>query len=190
MIVSMPSRAWVVAPAEGGYYYAGNSFNALTGLSCYQKHMPTICTCVRFNALTGLSCYRNAKTAYETTWTFQCPHGLELLRRDHGGQNTLHTLFQCPHGLELLHHADWIWHSAGYIVSMPSRAWVVTLEISHWQDVTACFNALTGLSCYVIGVGRPAASISFNALTGLSCYSKNVQYFKFFMILFMHTCYL
>ena len=31
---------------------------------------------------------------------------------------------------------------------------------------------------------------SFNALMGLSCYGKNVQYFKFFMILFMHTCYL
>lgn len=30
----------------------------------------------------------------------------------------------------------------------------------------------------------------FNALSGLSCYSKNVQYFKFFMMLFMHTCYL
>ena len=33
-------------------------------------------------------------------------------------------------------------------------------------------------------------TVSFNALTGLSCYGKNVQYFKFFMILFMHTCYL
>ena len=26
--------------------------------------------------------------------------------------------------------------------------------------------------------------VSFNALSGLSCYGKNVQYFKFFMILF------
>ena len=77
----------------------------------------------------------------------------------------------------------------------------------------ACFNALMGLSCYekfasaldLIHVfqcphglellpGDESAAwqvyACFNALMGLSCYGKNVQYFKFFMILFMHPCYL
>ena len=46
------------------------------------------------------------------------------------------------------------------------------------------FNALTGLSCYErVRIGH-AENNGFNALTGLSCYGKNVQYFKFFMILF------
>ena len=74
------------------------------------------------------------------------------------------------------------------------------------------FNALMGLSCYeVIKRAKQVYkafqcphglelllplslailnAVSFNALMGLSCYCKNVQYFKFFMILFMHPCYL
>ena len=52
------------------------------------------------------------------------------------------------------------------------------------------FNALSGLSCYVMQDAPTLMVLSFNALSGLSCYGKNAQYFKFFMILFMHTCYL
>ena len=55
----------------------------------------------------------------------------------------------------------------GYWVSMPSWAWVVTSWAALEKSLKACFNALMGLSCY----------------------GKNVQYFKFFMILFMHPCY-
>ena len=74
------------------------------------------------------------------------------------------------------------------------------------------FNALSGLSCYGIQdaaycrtwtfqcphglklllerAHAEMVELRFNALMGLSCYGKNLQYFKFFMILFMHTCYL
>ena len=52
------------------------------------------------------------------------------------------------------------------------------------------FNALMGLSCYQTVNQMPTQPERFNALMGLSCYCKNVQYFKFFMILFMHPCYL
>ena len=52
------------------------------------------------------------------------------------------------------------------------------------------FNALMGLSCYSTEPNLLRTVWCFNALMGLSCYGKNVQYFKFFMILFMHTCYL
>ena len=113
-------------------------------------------------------------------------------------------------------------------VSMPSWAWVVTQLFAHFQKVNFCFNALMGLSCYLVmptvqmipavsmpswawvvtasnGTAVPRTAVSmpswawvvthglrykstslrrFNALMGLSCYSKNVQYFKFFMILF------
>lgn len=53
-----------------------------------------------------------------------------------------------------------------------------------------CFNALTGLSCYSEHAIFVEMGTGFNALSGLSCYGKNAQYFKFFMILFIHTCYL
>ena len=163
-----------------------------------------------FNALMGLSCYL-------LPWSFAM----------------YPATFQCPHGLELLLHCEIPWFMK-MIVSMPSRAWVVTrgfLEIqtllcrfnaltglscywtwSHPELWAGCFNALTGLSCYQVKCmflikqkcfnaltglscyqlfGCTRISLCrFNALTGLSCYSKNVQYFKFFMILFMHTCYL
>ena len=51
-------------------------------------------------------------------------------------------------------------------------------------------NALSGLSCYMYLIIVKESDIRVNALSGLSCYGKNVQYFKFFMMLFMHTCYL
>ena len=152
---------------------------------------------------------RNSVSA-EFNW-FQCPHGLELLRLkvckndsvfvvsmpsrawivtlfrpSECGKgnvsmpswawivtNTRHGIwcriawFQCPHGLELLLVVKFDLTMVKN-VSMPSRAWIVTFQ--HFS-------------------GR-LTSLCFNALTGLNCYGKNVQYFKFFMILFMHTCYL
>ncbi len=57
---------------------------------------------VRFNALSGLSCYFMIWLSAEMKTLFQCPLGLELL---------LHDLAFC-------------WDEN--VVSMPSRAWVVT----------------------------------------------------------------
>ena len=118
---------------------------------------------------------------------FQCPHGLELLRMI----STLRSgvwrfnaltglscyalvvtfiyreqLFQCPHGLELL----------------PTKS----QSLIRWL----LFQCPHGLELLHYLLLHRVCFWRFNALTGLSCYSKNVQYFKFFMILFMHTCYL
>ena len=121
---------------------------------------------------------------------FQCPLGLELLH-EYAKYKIDLAMFQCPLGLELLH-----WRNR------------------YWSGILICFNALSGLSCYgskegwngtAAGyVSMPSRAwvvtrsqhqphlhlMSFNALSGLSCYGKNAQYFKFFMMLFMHTCYL
>ena len=83
-----------------------------------------------------------------------------------GGIALSSTAFQCPLGLELL--------LKKLFIGLPALS----------------FNALSGLSCYFFPDPILRRTNRFNALSGLSCYCKNVQYFKFFMILFMHTCYL
>ena len=75
-------------------------------------------------------------------------------------------MFQCPHGLELLR--------------------VVRAIV----NIVARFQCPHGLELLLGNAILTASKLSFNALMGLSCYGKNVQYFKFFMILFMHPCYL
>ena len=55
--------------------------------------------------------------------------------------------FQCPHGLELLQE--------------------LTIQ-ELWCN--PCFNALMGLSCYMLTVYSDFQSCGFNALMGLSCY--------------------
>ena len=74
--------------------------------------------------------------------------------------------FQCPHGLELLRGTE-----------------TLLIEIFGFQ----CPHGLELLRFFFFQFDLVK---SFNALMGLSCYGKNVQYFKFFMILFMHPCYL
>ena len=107
-----------------------------------------------------------------------------------GAKAWLILMFQCPLGLELLRH-DANRKVCTIHVSMPSRAWVVTFKLRSSPQHGLCFNALMGLSCYNgLSLGQCIDILCFNALMGLSCYCKNVQYFKFFMILFMHTCYL
>ena len=210
MIVSMPSRAWVVT------FFP---FSVIEYL-------------VSFNALTGLSCY--FLTAQCASWQrrFQCPHGLELLQHETLKQKVA-TLFQCPHGLELLHQcvlqfSQWCGFNAltglsCYLLVLrypvgcyrfnaltglscyvkygkrtrlrgmfqcPHGLELLRLTYEVRGINPRCFNALTGLSCYHKEALNEFEKQCFNALTGLSCYSKNVQYFKFFMILFMHTCYL
>ena len=60
-------------------------------------------------------------------------------------------MFQCPRGLELLRM-------------------ISTLRSGVWR-----FNALTGLSCYLIIMTKFLRSICFNALTGLSCYGWGIK---------------
>lgn len=91
---------------------------------------------------------------------FQCPYGLELLLVQ-TVQDFHRVMSQCPHGLELLRYV-----------------------LDQQELMRTGFNALTGLSCYSKAVKRRSEGYCFNDLTGLSCYGKNVQYFKFFMILF------
>ena len=75
----MPSRAFT--DQLSGIGFNMTSFNALTGLSCYGERGREFRRIMgRFNALMGLSCYSICRRfAYEVD-TFQCPHGLELLR--------------------------------------------------------------------------------------------------------------
>ena len=78
---------------------------------------------------------------------FQCPLGLELLPTIPSCSYTSRE-FQCPLGLELLR----AWnapHLRRDGVSMPSRAWVVTFFHSIVSTSNLCFNALSGLSCYI-----------------------------------------
>ena len=57
---------------------------------------------------------------------FQCPHGLELLRGKWDDREK-YWMFQCPHGLELLRIIPCERQDIQQAVSMPSRAWVVTV---------------------------------------------------------------
>ena len=100
------------------------SFNALSGLSCYLQLMWSTIQQACFNALSGLSCYSitpiwSSFFSYVSmpsrAWvvtlvrsflqhnimSFQCPLGLELLRRSDSA-NFHEQTFQCPLGLELL----------------------------------------------------------------------------------------
>ena len=165
---------------------------------------------------TGTGCFHGLELLHHVSTKpgipirkFQCPHGLELLPNNYDEILEI-NLFQCPHGLELLPLAVGL--SADIkVVSMPSRAWVVTIaELAdkmtrnvsmpsrawvvtwYWGTIynSVEFQCPHGLELLPDLADSAFDVNSFNALTGLSCYSKNVQYFKFFMILFMHTCYL
>ena len=106
-------------------------FNALTGLSCYGWGIKSSRSGCRncFNALTGLSCYGPSIALLPSFTLFQCPHGLELLPITRL-ISSRQIMFQCPLGLELLLESG-ISSIAPTVVSMPSRAWVVT-RIKTW----------------------------------------------------------
>ena len=142
-------------------------FNALTGLSCYVSLCIWSILLKCFNALTGLSCYDSQRVRLQDCDSFNALTGLSC------------------YGIQAVKR----WH--GPVVSMPSRAWVVTPWRILTRLIVSLFQCPHGLELLQPLSLSPLHHIScFNALTGLSCYSKNVQYFKFFMILFMHTCYL
>ena len=98
-------------------------------------------------------------------WWFPAPRGVE---------------FQCPHGLELLLN----------LLLQFRLIFLFQFFAGVWHVMLHSFNALSGLSWYSTEWENVRRVRSFNALSGLSCYGKNAQYFKFFMILFIHTCYL
>ena len=172
-VVSMPSRAWVVTINTLICMVQRGSFNALTGLSCYEGagngifrrccvSMPSRAWVVTkrtqadnavtecFNALTGLSCYVLLPWFYFSLRCFNALTGLScylyILTRE-----VTEEEFQCPHGLELL---------------------LVCFVMAYQSHLS--FNALTGLSCYVPASTPKSCIKCFNALTGLSCY----QYFS------------
>ena len=103
--VSMPSRAWVVTVTSLGSTNAFAKFQCPLGLELLQliAHW-TVLFLLCFNALSGLSCYIFILQIHFSNGLFQCPLGLELLQ-----------LF-------------WLTRGDSQCVSMPSRAWVVTLH--------------------------------------------------------------
>ena len=62
-----------------------------------------------FNALTGLSCYSKAGRHRCTECKFQCPHGLELLRRS--GYLIRHAVNTCVNALSGLYLISTGWRS-------------------------------------------------------------------------------
>ena len=104
----MPSWAWVVT-------YCTNV--GLFTFSC-------------FNALTGLSCYDQYAYLYGAKGQFQCPHGLELLRRRRKWHIQTLLRFNALSGLSCYANKKWM-NAESVAVSMPSRAWVVTARMSN-----------------------------------------------------------
>ena len=161
----MPSWAWVVTYAFLCDFFLHTYFNALMGLSCYSWFGINSLASSNFNALMGLSCYIKC-----LSWAVM---------------NTISM-------------PSWAWVVTGFNalggeffdISMPSWAWVVTLTVpqSHLHRTISMPSWAWVVT--VILIHLHIGSRYFNALMGLSCYCKNVQYFKFFMILFMHPCYL
>ena len=122
-----------------------------------------------FNALMGLSCYRYLTTKKRKLRRFNALMGLSCYVT-RPTRSALDILFQCPHGLELLPVAGTL------LIPMLMFQCPHGLELLRRRVSARCCQTVSALR--------------FNVLMGLSCYCKNVQYFKFFMILFMHPCYL
>ena len=188
-VVSMPSRAWIVTSRRNSVSAEFNWFQCPHGLellrlkvckndSVFVVSMPSRAWIVTL--FRPSECGKGNVSMPSWAWIVT---------------NTRHGIwcriawFQCPHGLELLLVVKFDLTMVKN-VSMPSRAWIVTFQHFSGRLTSLCFNALTGLNCYWLQLIFLSPGSSFNALTGLNCYGKNVQYFKFFMILFMHTCYL
>ena len=102
----MPSRAWVVT------------------IAFVSSFVSSLC----FNALTGLSCYAEKAIATENATLFQCPHGLELLRYVMQRLLILQS-FNALTGLSC--YLSGTVNQDIDVVSMPSRAWVVTARMSN-----------------------------------------------------------
>ena len=164
----MPSWAWVVTYITIGVYVPVEEFQCPHGLELLPYQM--------FSVGLEANVSMPSRAWVVTVWpgeacgyafTFQCPHGLELLLEVSAIMVISLVCFNALTGLSCYYFGS-SFSAVCFNVSMPSRAWVVTAILIHLRTGSKCFNALTGLSCY----------------------RKNVQYFKFFMILFMHPCYL
>ena len=151
--------SWVVTSSKGSGMQ-NRWFQCPHGLELLQILPTLIFARMCFNALSGLSCYTVQSLASAQCISFNALTGLscyERVRIGHAENNGFNALT----GLSCYGMLDFIQNIFSG-VSMPSRAWVVTPA----------------------GITVRQGCRSFNALTGLSCYGKNVQYFKFFMILF------
>ena len=96
-----------------------------------------------FNALSGLSCYTSKNHLSRSTFLFQCPLGLELLL-DEFEMVTLQLS-----------------------VSMPSRAWVVTLDIGYGFFLHVPFQCPLGLELLQGYAGKNQKSGMFQCPLGL-----------------------
>ena len=138
----MPSWAWVVT-YNGRNAGAAYSFQCPLGLELLLEYSDSTVTLSRFNALSGLSCYSVRAGRFITFEAFQCPLGLELL------QIWIYRVyspwsFQCPLGLELLRLPTRAIYS-DLLVSMPSRAWVVTARMSNILNFSWCFLCIPAI---------------------------------------------
>ena len=93
---------------------------------------------------------------------------------DHRSSRGLHgrTRVSMPSRAWVVTMSSWIRWLTSY-VSMPSRAYTSFLRkvsSGYPQCISECVNALSGLSCYLAGKLIKAREVCFNALTGLSCY--------------------
>ena len=73
----------------------------------------------------GLSCYLLYQCWLIYIFLFQCPHGLELLRRRRKWHIQTLLRFNALSGLSCYANKKWM-NAESVAVSMPSRAWVVT----------------------------------------------------------------
>ena len=206
----MPSWAWVVTSnklSKSNYDFVSMpSWDWVVTIFTVRKRF----TNLSFNALTGLNCYAMTPIVKYAPFMFQCPHGLELLHNRYVA-NTKRRCFNALSGLSCynIRYERKRRQEACFNALSGLSCYLRKHFYKPWKR---CFNALMGLSCYskhwirlqflskfqcphglellLLFFGYWIAGASFNALMGLSCYCKNVQYFKFFMILFMHPCYL
>ena len=161
----MPSRAWVVT-IQTDVPTLLSLFQCPLGLELLRLSIIRFLITTMFQCPLGLELLPLSTVIVLKTVEFQCPLGLELLLK-FVPAHTLPPMFQCPLGLELLRKFWKLFHKI-FKFQCPLGLELLRYKCHRAKDQGICFNALSGLSCY----------------------GKNVQYFKFFMMLFMHTCYL
>ena len=128
--VSMPSRAWIVTKG------IDTALHKQIGVSMPSRawivtlpvsQMPD--NWKGFNALTGLNCYVKRSSPFKVAPMFQCPHGLELLPTK-GYVCVGNSFVSMPSRAWIVTVFSWE-SNARNCVSMPSRAWIVTLFLQY-----------------------------------------------------------
>ena len=137
-----------------------------------------------------LKCHKSSLCVAKLKWLLRIldssvawdRHWMSWVVTSSKGSGMQNRWFQCPHGLELLQILPTLIFARMCFNALSGLSCYTVQSLASAQCIS--FNALTGLSCYFSNAVTGNCIKSFNALTGLSCYGKNVQYFKFFMILF------